>query len=182
MRADARRNREAIVSAARELFADRGAAVEISEIAERAGVGVGTLYRRFPDKDALVRELLEDRFRELAALYESWLQRDATPWERLEGSIRGACAIQCRDRGLAEALGGTGLAQPVARSTPGLIEAMERLVGDAVADGSARADLRWEDVVMCTCGTGHAITCGEHLPGSWERLLEIQLSGLRAAR
>ena len=181
MRADARRNREAIVVAARELFAERGAAVEISDIAERAGVGVGTLYRRFPDKEALVRELLVDRFRELAACYQGWLERDVSPWERLEGAIRDACAIQQRDRGLAEALGGTGLAQPVARSTPGLIEAMEQLVADAVADGSARADLRWEDIVMCVCGTGHAITCDEHLPGSWERLLEIQLSGLRAA-
>ncbi|MGB2851273.1 MAG: helix-turn-helix domain-containing protein [Solirubrobacterales bacterium] len=182
MRADARRNRESILAAARDLFAERGAGVEMSEVAERAGVGVGTLYRRFPDKDALVHELLGERFRELAACYQRRLSAEGSAWERLEGAIRDACAIQDRDRGLAEALSATGLErhEPVARSTPGLLETMRRLVDEAVAEGSARADLTWEDLVMCLCGVGHTISCAEHLPGRWDRLLEIQLSGLRA--
>lgn len=183
MRADARRNRDAIIAAARELFAAEGDGVEMADIAERAELGVGTLYRHFPDKQALIRELVVERFAELAACYRRRLESEDGSWGRLEGAIRDACAIQARDRGLAEALSASGLAdhQPVARSTPGLVESLDRLVSEAVAEGSARADLTWEDVVMCLCGAGHAITCQEDMPGQWERLLEIQLSGLRAA-
>jgi AcrR family transcriptional regulator len=184
MRADARRNRDAIIAAARELFAAEGDGVEMADIAERAELGVGTLYRHFPDKQALIRELVAARFVELAACYRQRLASDDPPWGRLEGAIRDACAIQARDRGLAEALSASGLAdhQPVARSTPGLVDSLDRLVSDAVADGSARAGLTWEDVVMVLCGAGHAISSQRYLPGQWERLLEIQLDGLRAAR
>ncbi len=57
---------------------------------------------------------------------------------------------------------------------------MQRLVDEAVAEGSARADLSWEDLVICLCGVGLTICRAEHLPGRWDRLLEIQLSRLRA--
>jgi AcrR family transcriptional regulator len=180
LRADAQRNRERILAAARELMAERGAAVEMTEIAEAAGVGVGTLYRRFPDKQALILELLREKFQELAAALERELAREeVSARERLHGYIRAACAIQGADRGLQEAFSAaiddhSGIAQ----STPGLLESTERLVAEAVAEGSVRPDLEWEDVVTCCCALGHVIQHQDSLPGSWQRLLQIQLDGL----
>jgi AcrR family transcriptional regulator len=180
LRADARRNRLALVEAARELFTERGTAVEMREIAERAGVGVGTLYRHFPDRAELVEALLEDKFAQLARRFEAQLERDRTPWERLEGAIRDACEINQRDLGVAEVLSaGSAAHQTIARATPGLVDSLDRIVREAVREGSARRDLEWEDVVMCLCGISQTIVQQEHLPGRWERLLEIQLDGLR---
>lgn len=180
LRADAQRNRERILEAARELIAEHGGAVEMTDIAEAAGVGVGTLYRRFPDKHALVVELLREKFRGLAALMQRELQReDCSARERLDTYIRASAEAQGCDLGLHEAVSeGGGEGAEIARATPGLLDSLERLVDDAIAEGSVRSDLGWEDVVMCTCALGHAIQTDELRPGSWERLLEIQLAGL----
>ena len=82
LRRDAQRNRERILDAARELFAERGVAVTLDDIAKRAGVGVGTVYRRYSNKDALLDELFEEGIDELAASAEALLaSRDA--WDAL---------------------------------------------------------------------------------------------------
>jgi AcrR family transcriptional regulator len=180
-RADARRNRAAVLDAARALYTERGSNVEMREIAERAGLGIGTVYRHFPEKQALVRALLEEKFAGMAERYAAELAREATPWERLEGAIRAAMAAQQQDLGVAEVLSAASADhQRIARATPGLVDSLDRIVREAVADGSARADLRWEDVVMCLCGVGQAILNERYLPGKWERLLTIVLDGMRA--
>jgi AcrR family transcriptional regulator len=180
LRADAVRNRERILEAARKLMAEQGAEVEMADIAREAGVGVGTLYRRFPDKQALITELVREKFTSLRALIEEALDReDLSARQRLDLYIRSACAIQGRDRGLYEAMNTAVAAHaPVARATPGLISSLERLVEEARAEGGVRSDLTWEDVVMCTCALGHVVQIEDDLPGTSERLLEIQLAGL----
>ncbi len=180
LRADAQRNRERILAAARELMAAHGAAVEMTDIAEAAGVGVGTLYRRFPDKEGLILELLREKFQELAAALERELAReDATARERLHGYIRAACAIQGADRGLQEAFSSAiDEHSGIAYSTPGLVESTRRLAAEAVAEGAVRPDLQWEDIVSCCCALGHVIQHEDSLPGSWQKLLQIQLDGL----
>lgn len=180
LRADAVRNRERIVDAARKLMAERGADADMADIAREAGVGIGTLYRRFPDKQALIEELVREKFISVRALMEEARGRkDLSPRERLDTYIRSACALQGADRSLYEAMNVDPAAHAqVARETPGLIETLDGLVRDAIADGGARADLTWEDIVMCTCALGHVIQIEDDLPGTVERLLEIQLAGL----
>lgn len=180
LRADAVRNRERVLEAARKLMAERGAETEMADIAREAGVGIGTLYRRFPDKSALVAELVREKFISLRALIEEARSReDLSARERLDVYIRSACAAQATDRGVYEAMNvDVGAHAQVARETPGLIDSLDGLVHDALAEGGVRADLTWEDIVMCTCALGHVIQIEDNLPGSAERLLEIQLAGL----
>ncbi len=180
LRADAARNRLRILAAARKLMAERGSAVEMVDIAEEAGVGVGTLYRRFPDKQVLVLELIREKFAMLSSILERELGRsELSARERLDNYIRASGEVQRRDLGLQEAMSASAPEhQQIARDTPGLLGRIDRLVSDAVAEGSARADLTWEDIVMCSCALGHVLQHEESLPGSAERLLAIQLAGL----
>jgi AcrR family transcriptional regulator len=180
MRADAIRNRQRILEAARTLMAREGAGAEMVDIAREAGVGVGTLYRHFPDKQAMVTELVREKFLGLREVMQSWLSRqDLTARERLDGYIRNACEIQGQDKGLFEAMSVASAAHAqIARETEGLTEALETLVSEAREEGTARDDLTWQDVVMCTCALGHVTQIEEDLPGTVARLLEIQLDGL----
>ncbi len=180
LRADAVRNRERILEAARKLMSEHGAETDMADIAREAGLGVGTLYRRFPDKQALVAELVREKFVSLRALMEEALARDdLNARGRLDHYIRSACAVQGTDRGLYEAMNtAVAVHAPIARETPGLIPSLERLVSEARAEGGVRSDLTWEDIVMCTCALGHVVQIEDDLPGTSERLLEIQLAGL----
>src|SRR5438309_11180038 len=101
LRADAERNRGRILDAAAELFAAKGLSVGLDEIAQHAGVGVGTAYRRFPDKRQLIEELFEDRVDSMAQLGEDALAAD-DPWEGLVGFLEQATELQIANRGLKE--------------------------------------------------------------------------------
>src|SRR3712207_5690378 len=83
LRADARRNREKIVEATRAAFASGGLETQMDDVAARAGVGVGTVYRHFPTKDALVRAVIVHRMTQLAALGRARLDAGGDPWEAL---------------------------------------------------------------------------------------------------
>src|SRR6188768_1525257 len=87
LRSDAERNRQRILQAAEEVFAARGLDASLDDIAAAAGVGVGTVYRRFPDKDALIDALFEDKIRRVHALAEAGLT-EPDPWEALAGFMR----------------------------------------------------------------------------------------------
>src|SRR4051794_20364060 len=98
MRADARRNRELILCAARELLASEKPDVQIDEVAARAGVGVGTVYRHFPDKEALMGELVRERFVSFnARLQEAIDDEDAAPFDALAGALRANAAESASD-------------------------------------------------------------------------------------
>ncbi len=88
LRADARRNRERIIEAAREVFAEYGGLAQIDEIARRAECGIGTVYRNFPNKDALIGELMRLKFERLAERAAFWNTADGDPWSRFESFVR----------------------------------------------------------------------------------------------
>ena len=104
LRADAQRNLARILEAAREVFAEEGIDAPISEIAARAGVGVGTIFRRFPHKDELIVALLEDRARQLLAAADAALASD-DPGLAFRRLIEEGVATQISDRGLCDAIG-----------------------------------------------------------------------------
>src|SRR5215207_8155029 len=101
LRRDAERNRLRILAAAREAFAEEGLCVTLDEIARRAGVGVGTVYRRFPDKESLVDALFEHRMEEFVALAEECLRAE-DPWEGLTCFLEQATEQHACDRGFKE--------------------------------------------------------------------------------
>ena len=184
LRPDARRNRDQIVDAARALFAERGVRVPIEEIAKRAEVGVGTLYRRFPDRDALLRAVLGDSMRHLGA--QARACRDAEPdgWQALARFMTGC--VQERVAGPLSFYG-PGLAD-VLRADPELlavrqemVDALSALVETAQAEGSMRPDAGVGDVLVVI---GVLIRHGADLPAehaerSRGRLLALLLDGLR---
>src|SRR5256885_13758717 len=112
LRADARRNREAVIAAAKELFADQGLDAQMPDVAKAAKVGVGTVYRHFPTKDDLIAALVAERFERLAEKACEGLEAGGA-WEGIRKFIRFSAQIQADDRGLCEVMG----------ARPGLMDA-----------------------------------------------------------
>lgn len=102
MRADARENRARVLAVARELFAERGIEVPMAAIARRAGVGVATLYRRFPTKESLVAEAFTEQFAVCQAVIDDAL-KDPDPWSGFCTVIEKVCQLQACDRGFTAA-------------------------------------------------------------------------------
>jgi AcrR family transcriptional regulator len=180
MRADARRNREAVLAAAKKLFADRGLDAQMPDVAKRAKVGVGTVYRHFPTKDDLIAALVTERFERLAQKAREGLEAEDA-WEGLAELIRFSAQIQADDRGLCEVMGSRPDVMEAAAFAAGLPELSDQLVKRAQRSGQLRRDLVWEDIPMIACGLGR-ITQATVGPatGRWPRLVEIILDGLRA--
>ncbi len=180
LRADARRNREAVTAAAKRLFADQGLDAQMPDVAKAAKVGVGTVYRHFPTKDDLIAALVAERFERLAQKAREDLEM-ADAWEGICDFIRFAARIQADDRGLCEVMGSRPEVMDAAARAAGLPELCERLVKRAQRSGELRRDLVWEDIPMIACGLGR-ITQATTGPatGRWPRLVEIILDGLRA--
>jgi AcrR family transcriptional regulator len=180
LRADARRNREAVVAAAKKLFADQGLDAQMPDVAKAAKVGVGTVYRHFPTKEDLIAALAAERFERLAEkARESIAAEDA--WEGLCDFIRFSAQIQAEDRGLCEVMGSRPEVMNESALAVGLDELCDQMVKRAKRSGSLRKDLEWEDIPMIACGLGR-ITPAEMGPatGRWPRLVEIIIDGLRA--
>ena len=180
-RADARRNRARVLEAARRCFADAGLDAQVFDIARAAGVGVGTVYRHFPTKEALVEAIAEDHFDRLAASARDALG-DPDPWTGFSRFLRDSAQRQAGDRALAEVMA----AEPevmcdAASRRPDLHEALAELVRRAQDAGRLRPDLVPADVPMLICGIGRATLAGSQGPTmSPRRYLEIVLDGLRA--
>ena len=180
LRADARRNRQAVIAAAKKLFADQGLDAQMPDVAKAAKVGVGTVYRHFPTKDDLIAALVAERFQRLADKARECLEwRDA--WEAIADFIRFSAQIQADDRGLCEVMGSRPELMDTAARAAGLADLCEQLVKRAQRSGELRRDLVWEDIPMIACGLGR-ITQATAGPatGRWPRLVEIILDGLRA--
>src|SRR3712207_1290440 len=103
LRVDAERNRRRILAAAAGLFAERGVDVSMDDIAAASGVGVGTVYRRFPDREALIEALFEDKLTRIAKLAGDALEIE-DPWEAFLAFFRAVARLQAEDRGLKEVL------------------------------------------------------------------------------
>ena len=107
LRRDAERNRQRILDAAQELFTERGLGVTLNDIAHHAEVGVGTVYRRFPDKQQLIDALFDERIGEIVTLAEEGLA-DPDPWQGLTGFLERGLDLQACNRGLKELLEDSG--------------------------------------------------------------------------
>jgi AcrR family transcriptional regulator len=180
LRADARRNRQRVIDAARKLFADKGLEAQMPDIARAANVGVGTVYRHFPTKDHLIAAIAAQQFDRMAERGREDLElTDA--WEGICDFIRFAIQIQADDRGLCEVMSSRPEVMETSARAAGLPELCDELVKRAQRSGQLRTDLDWEDIPMIACGIGHITHAGPPLSvGRWPRLLEIILGGLRA--
>jgi AcrR family transcriptional regulator len=182
MRADARRNRDAIVAAAYELFAEKGTEAQMDDIARNAGVGVGTLYRHFPAKEDLLDAVIARRFERLAGRAAQAVEqaRDGEAWEAFRGYIEWAAEMQAGDRALSEAMATRSERMHAAAVGPGLVGALEQLVDHAKAAGALREDLVVEDIPALVCSIG-AVAGALKKPGwRWDRVIAIWLDGVRA--
>jgi AcrR family transcriptional regulator len=183
LRRDAERNRQRILEAARHAFAEEGLSVTLDEIAHRAGVGVGTVYRRFPDKEQLIEALFEDRIKDFAALAEECLLVE-DPWTGLVRFLERACEAHACDRGFKEvALSGVHGLERVARARQLMYPLVARLVQRAQADGSLRPDLAPTDLPLLQLMLGSLSECTRDVdPEIWRRYLGIVTDGLRTRR
>jgi AcrR family transcriptional regulator len=180
LRADARRNRQAVLAAAKELFADQGLEAQMPDLARAADVGVGTVYRHFPTKDHLIAALVAEHFDRLADhAREALKEEDA--WAGISQFIRYAARIQADDRGLCQVVGSRPEVMDCAARASGLPELCQELVKRAQATGQLRPEIEWQDIPMIVCGLG-VVTQAPPPPsvGRWPRLVEIILDGLRA--
>jgi AcrR family transcriptional regulator len=181
LRKDAERNRQRILDAARELFAQEGLGVTLNDIAHYAGVGVGTVYRRFPEKSQLIEELFEQQVSELVGLMEEALE-DPDPWRGLTGFLRRNLELQARDRAFREIIVGTPEAaaridQIRARMFPLGAKLMQR----AKDAGALRADFQASDIPMMFLMLTTLLDAAREVePDLWRRYLEIFIQGLRA--
>lgn len=181
LRRDAERNRERLLESARELFAARGLDVTLDDVAEHAGVGVGTAYRRFANKDELIDALLEERIDEMVALAERGTA-DPDPWEGLVGYIEGALELQLRDRGLKEVLFAPGRGKKrVAGAKGRLGPAVDALAKRARDAGTVRADFDTSDIPMIYLMLGTVVDFSREVePELYRRYLALLLEGIRA--
>jgi AcrR family transcriptional regulator len=179
LRADAARNRARVLDVAYDTFAAEGLAVPIDEIARRAGVGAGTVYRHFPTKEALFQAVIADRMQRLIDDGRALLDSEG-PGEALFSFLR-SMVLQwgATDRGLADALAGFGI--DVKDVVPEVEEAFLGLLGEllraAQKAGTARRDVDVPDVKAIVVG---AQAMQAYQPDTAERLTEVVLDGLRA--
>ena len=175
-RSDALRNRDRLLAAAAELFADRGLEVPLDEIARTAGVSIGTLYNHFPTRDDLYNAIIPARLAALDKIVAAALEFE-DPWEGFVAYLEGVFGLQAKDRSLNDAL---------ARRRPASDEILEvctrnvddvlKLIDRAKATGGLREDFEPMDLAMLGAGVSQVI----HESGDWRRFLSLHLTGMRA--
>jgi AcrR family transcriptional regulator len=180
LRADARRNRAKVLDAARVEFSRQGLEAQMDDIARRAGVGVGTVYRHFPNKEDLLQALADDRFEGLADAARAGLSAEDA-WDGFVEFMTYSARTMAEDRALAEAMGQhPGLCAAAAERSR-LHELTPQLVARAQADGRLRSDVVPDDIPALVCGIGRAVDAESGEPTMpWDRYLEIILAGLAA--
>ena len=187
LRCDARRNRERVIEAAREALAEYGLAAQMDDIARRAGVGVGTVYRHFATKDQLVGELMRLKLTRFAALARKSLEEDGgDPWESFAALVRAQAELAARDAALQRAswLAGPAAFEHALPAIAELTEAMNAVLERAKAAGAVRADLTTDDLRTLFHGLGGIMATDAHglMPCDWRRQLEFSLEGMRPAK
>jgi AcrR family transcriptional regulator len=182
LRADAARNRARIIAAAAEVFADRGLDVTLDDIAAHAGLGVGTVYRRFADREALVEALFDERMQAKMATMEAALQVPADQaCEALIDVMREIGEDLARDRGLRQVMLSSTYGQSrIARCRDEIRVIVEQLVARAKATGELRPDFQATDVLVLFLMVGAVVDFATQVaPDLWRRYFEILIDGLR---
>jgi AcrR family transcriptional regulator len=180
LRKDAERNRQRILTAARSLLAVRGLAVSHDELAEAADVAVGTVYRRFPDKDSLFEALFSDEVDQVVCLANRSLEMD-DPWQALVTFVTESLELQAGNRGLKEFLMFNVTSETMTDCRARLLPVIEQIVARAHAAGVLRPGITAFDLGMVPLMLGPVIDgCRSVQPDLWRRSLDIVLMGLRA--
>jgi len=180
LRADARRNRERILQSARAVFAESGADAQIDDVARHAGVGVGTVYRHFPTKQALVTELVRQTFRLFTEWAREALEAGGEPFALIEGLLRRIAETAAGDAGVQYALASSDAqaARSEAQAEQDeLIAVIAELTGRARRAGTIRPGIEATDIAMLICGVVSAM--GPRPGFDWRRHLDLVTDTLR---
>lgn len=180
LRADAVRNRDRLIAAAAELFTARGVDVPLDEVAQRAGVSIGTLYNHFPNRGALLDAVLPARIAEIEQLAEAALA-DPDSWHGFRGFLTSMFAMLARDRSVNDAM---------ARSPVGAVDvaaecgrtggALQSVLARAHTAGVIRDDFGLDDLTMLVQAMSKVIALAKGEDPRWQRHLEFVLDGLRS--
>jgi AcrR family transcriptional regulator len=181
LRADAERNRDRILDAAAQLFAERGLAVPLEDIARGAGVGVATLYRRFPTRADLAAATFE---RNISSYIDAVDTALANPraWDGFRGLVYALCELQARDAGLRDLVTTAFPASSeIERRVRETVEKVKVLIERAQADGSLRHDVVVADLVMMTVANAGILAATSHnAPDAWRRFAALTVDAFRA--
>jgi AcrR family transcriptional regulator len=182
LRADAARNRARIVEAARAAFAEAGLDVGVEEIARRAGVGKGTLYRRFPTKEALVRAIFEDLLDDIDRLAAE-ADAIADPWDAFAHFMAASARMQASNQGFFDVVAqrlGAGVLTPEQRKR--MLASQARPLRRAQEAGAVRADLVTEDLILMLRmlgATTRPAPDGSPMTDRWPRYVGLLLDAVR---
>ncbi|MCX5522544.1 TetR/AcrR family transcriptional regulator [Streptomyces bobili] len=174
LRSDAERNRERIIAAARAVFAREGLGASMASVAREAGVGIATMFRRFPTKAELVDAVFVDRMDAYADAVAVALD-DPDPWHGFVGYIEAACAMQAADSGFADVLTTTfPTAKALERRRNEAYESMVELIGRAKATGRLREDFDSSDLVLLHMANAGVVNAtGQAAPDAWRRVVAL---------
>jgi AcrR family transcriptional regulator len=184
LRADARRNRDELLDVARQVIAEEGVDASLRDIARRAGVGIGTLYRHFPTREALLAAIISDGVRRMAA-DAAELSAAMPPGEALATWLGGITRRIGPYEGLSismlDAVTGDGTDdEPLRQACDGMMDAGRALLARAQAEGAVRPDVTWDDVFTAVAAiSGIAGRSSPAAKGSAARVLAVYLDGLR---
>lgn len=182
LRADARRNRERIVDAAQRVFAEAGAAAQMDDVARRACVGVGTVYRHFPTKQALLGELLADKFRGHAEIARRWAGTE-DGWDAFEGFLRETFAQIAEDATLQQRIHWVDDDEALALAAVErgvVVEILGGIIERAQAQGRMRPTFTVDHIPALMCAVG-AVMAMRHRPEiDADAFVELVIDGLRA--
>lgn len=181
LRSDAERNRARIITAARAVFRRDGLNASMASVAREAGVGLATLFRRFPTKEDLVAAVFSDRMDAYADAVAIALA-NPDPWHGLTEFIETVCAMQAADYGFADVLTMTfptakGLEQRRDEAYHGVV----RLIEGAKAAGSLRPDFTPEDLVLVHMANAGVVNAtGDAAPDAWRRVVALMIQSFEA--
>ena len=181
LRRDAVENRERLLAAARELFAEQGFDVTLDDIARHAGVGVGTAYRRFANKGELLDALFAEQTVEVAAAADAGLA-DPDPWHGLVSYLERSLGLQLRDKGLAQIVSGDRISVDQHDWNREVMAPKNRaLIARAREAGVLRGDVTGTDLTFIQVGLNAIMTRSRDAhPDLYRRYLYLMLDGLRA--
>lgn len=178
LRADAARNRQLLLAAAADEFAERGLDASVADIARRAGVGKGTVFRHFATKDDLLAAIVLDRVDALNAAGERLLDAADPGAALLEFLTVAAQQRQQRDLSFLQEAG--ELSGEVARVRAQMFQTVHSLVDRARGHGAVRADITGTDVILLMCAPNYVTSyVPDASPDLWQRYLAIIFDGLR---
>jgi AcrR family transcriptional regulator len=178
-RADAIRNRERVVAAAAEVFAERGPEASVPEVAARAGVGKATVYRSFPTKEHLVAAVVIDRIEDFERRARELLD-EPDAWTALVELMTEKAVEHCADRTLASALQAAASSDLLVEARRRMWEAVDALLDRAKAQGTIRATATSGDLRVLWGGAARMLTSDDvDEPDEWRRYARLALDALR---